>query len=223
MGNRTDGREMKKYVTFFLLALALGIAPGPDVLFVFAQALSHGAMAGTWVTLGLCTGLTVHIALAAFGVAAILKRYPKFFTALTWCGAAYLVYLGILTLLHARTQAVAAADAGTMAQPVARLYLRGIIMNLCNPKVMLFFIALMPRFIVPERGRIALQFLFLGCLFILATLLVFNLVAISGGALSAWLATFPAASLYLQLISAAVMFGIAGWIAVLNLRGGHPS
>ena len=81
----------------------------------------------------------------------------------------------------------------------------------------------MPRFIVPERGQIALQFLFLGCLFILATLLVFNLVAIGGGALSAWLAKFPSASLYLQLISAAVMFGIAGWIAVLNLRGGRPS
>ena len=207
---------MRRYGSFFLLALALGIAPGPDLLLVFAQSLSRGAAAGAWVTLGLCTGLLVHITLAAFGVAAVLKRYPAFFTLLTWCGAAYLVYLGILTLRQPPPQLAGQAAAGT--ETGLGLYLRGIIMNLFNPKVMLFFIALMPRFILPERGRVALQFLTLGALFIFATLLVFNLVAAGGGTLSARLAAYPAAPRYLQIASAALMFGIAAWIGLANCR-----
>ena len=80
--------SFRRYGSFFLLAMALGIAPGPDILFVFAQSLAQGQAAGSLVTLGLCTGLVFHVSLAAFGIAAVLRRKPHLFKAITWCGAA---------------------------------------------------------------------------------------------------------------------------------------
>ena len=207
---------MKRYVTFFLLALALGIAPGPDILFVFAQGLGQGAAAGSVVTCGLCTGLIVHVTLAAFGFAAVMKRCPKAFKAITWCGAAYLVYLGIMAWRAAGV--VSVGPAAAESAPLLRLYLQGIVMNLCNPKVILFFIALMPRFIVPEKGGTTRQFLLLGLLFIVATLIVFNGVSLLGGSV-AWLFDANSEVLrWLKYVSAVIILGLAGWIAWMNLR-----
>lgn len=207
---------MKRYISFFLLALALGIAPGPDILFVFAQGLGQGAAAGSVVTCGLCTGLIVHVTLAAFGFAAVMKRCPRAFTAITWCGAAYLVYLGIMAWRAAGV--VSVGSVATEQMPLLRLYLQGIVMNLCNPKVILFFIALMPRFIVPEQGGATRQFLTLGLLFIVATLLVFNGVALLGGSV-AWLFDGNSEIMtWLKYASAVIIFGLAGWIAWMNLR-----
>lgn len=205
---------MKRFFSFFCLSLALGIAPGPDILFVFAQSLAQGQAAGSLVTLGLCTGLCFHVTLAAFGIAAVLKKYPRAFTCLTWCGAAYLVWIGF-----GAWRSATAVTAGTAENlPYLRLYLRGIVMNVCNPKVMLFFLALMPRFIVPEKGRVAVQFLLLGLTFAVATLLVFNGVALCGGALAHVLEQWPSATAILQRFSAIVMFGLAAWIGWMNLR-----
>ena len=201
---------------FFLCAMALSIAPGPDVLFVFSQSLAQGYWAGWLVTLGLCTGLCVHVTLAAVGAAAFLKRYPKAFSAVTWFGAAYLVYLAFLTWRGAGGGAEL-AEAERIA-PV-RLYLRGIVMNLLNPKVMLFFLAFVPRFVRPERGRVTRQFLVLGALFIVATLLVFGAVALLGGGISRLLERWPRSYMVLQYVSAFVMLGIAAWIAWMNCRG----
>ncbi len=213
--------SFRRYGSFFLLAMALGIAPGPDILFVFAQSLAQGQAAGSLVTLGLCTGLVFHVSLAAFGIAAVLRRKPHLFKAITWCGAAYLVWLGIGAW---RSAVVPVGESTAETMPYLRLYLRGIVMNVCNPKVMLFFLALMPRFVVPERGRVTAQFLLLGLTFAAATLLVFNLVAVGGGALSAFLSRWPESLAFLQCFSAIIMFGLAGWIGWMNLRKeGSPS
>ncbi len=210
---------MKRLGSFFLLSLALGIAPGPDILFVLAQSLAHGWGAGSLVTLGLCTGLIFHVSLAAFGVAAVLRTYPWLFRLVTWGGAAYLVYLGIGAWLSASVVTVSAeGDAVTAALPSLRLYGRGIVMNVLNPKVMLFFLALMPRFVEPEKGRVALQFLVLGLVFAVATLFVFHAVAFCGGLVSGLFDASSQASRYLRYFSAFVMFGIAGWIAWQNVR-----
>lgn len=204
----------KRLFSFFLLSLALGIAPGPDIIFVFAQSLAQGWRAGSLVTLGLCTGLVFHVSLAAFGIAAILSRYPRAFRAITYLGAAYLVFLGIGAWRGAG-EIMFDAD-GVVASEEARnalaLYGRGVVMNVCNPKVMLFFLALMPRFIDPARGRVAGQFLLLGAIFAGATLIVFNLVAFGGGVISSLLSGQPESMAVLERFAALVMFTLAGWI-----------
>lgn len=210
---------MKRLGSFFLLSLALGIAPGPDILFVLAQSLAHGWQAGSLVTLGLCTGLTFHVSLAAFGIAAILKKYPWLFQLVTWGGAAYLIYLGIGAWQSAAVVAVPSSGSTSMETlPAFRLYARGIVMNVLNPKVMLFFLALMPRFIETGRGRVALQFLVLGLVFAVATVLVFHAVAFCGGLISGLLDASSQASVHLRYFSAVVMFGIAGWIGWQNMK-----
>ena len=209
--------SLRRYGSFFLLALALGLAPGPDILFVFAQSLAQGPSAGALVTLGLCTGLCVHVTLAAFGFAAVMKKCPFAFQVVTWCGAAYLAWLG----WHAWRDAVAVSGPdGAEHLPCLRLYGRGIVMNLCNPKVILFFLALMPRFIVREKGRVACQFVLLGLTFVVATLLVFNSVALCGGGLSVCLQRWPQSTAILQRFSAIVMFALAAWIVRANCRSG---
>ncbi|MGN0834044.1 MAG: LysE family translocator [Kiritimatiellia bacterium] len=207
----------RRHVAFFLTALVLAAAPGPDILFVLVQSLTHGWRAGSLVTLGLCTGIGLHVTLAAFGVAAVLSRHPRWFTAVTWCGAAYLVWLGVGAWKSASS--VAFAGAAEAALSPLRLYLRGIVMNALNPKVMLFFLALMPRFVVPERGRVALQFLMLGAIFALATLLVFHGVAFGGGGIAGLLARHAESACVLQRFAALVMFALAGWIGWTNVRG----
>ena len=209
--------SLHRYASFFLLAMALGIAPGPDILFVFAQSLAQGPSAGSLVTLGLCTGLCVHVTLAALGFAAVMKRCPFAFQAVTWCGALYLVWLG-WGAWRSAVVAVPTDQPAAEALPYLRLYLRGIVMNLCNPKVILFFIALMPRFIVPEKGGTTRQFLVLGLLFIVATLIVFNAVALLGGSVSWLLDGNSDAMTVLKYASAIIIFGLAGWIAWMNLR-----
>lgn len=207
---------LKRYGSFFLLAVALGIAPGPDIIFVFAQALSDGWRSGSMVVLGLCTGLCFHVSLAAFGVAAVLRKFPKAFSVITWLGALYLVWLGCNAWQNA--ECIKIGETSVASLPMIELYARGIIMNVCNPKVMLFFLALMPRFVEPKRGMIAIQFLLLGAIFIVATLLVFNLVAACGGAISNFVSDEPESMAFLQRFSALVMLGLAGWIVWMNRK-----
>lgn len=208
----------KRLFSFFLLSLALGIAPGPDIIFVFAQSLVHGWRAGSLVTLGLCTGLVFHVSLAAFGIAAILSRYPRAFRIITYLGAAYLVFLGFGAWRGAGEITVSAdgVAASEKALGALALYGRGVIMNVCNPKVMLFFLALMPRFVEPDRGKVVFQFLLLGAVFAIATLIVFNLVAFGGGAISRFLADQPESMAVLERFAAIVMFALAAWIVWMN-------
>lgn len=213
----------KRLIAFFALSLALGLAPGPDILFVLTQALSQGPIAGSFVTLGLATGLCLHITLAAFGIASIIKRFPKALPIITWCGAFYLLYLAWQTWLSAATPPeIDDGKAVTTLMPL-KLYLRGVIMNLCNPKVILFFLALMPRFIVKSKTSPAIQFLILGAIFIAATLIVFNCVALTGGLVASLLTQSPASSKLLQQISAAIMVAIALWIAIENIKASRAN
>ncbi len=165
---------------FFSTSVLLGLAPGPDNLFVMAQAAQRGRGAGLLVTLGLCTGLLVHTSAVAFGLAAIFKASVLAFTLLKFAGAGYLLYLA--------WQAFAAGgdpeeETATAALQRGRLYRRGIIMNITNPKVSIFFLAFLPQFADPARGSLVIQLLLLGGIFIVATIIVFGAISLLAGAL----------------------------------------
>ncbi|TLU83374.1 MAG: LysE family translocator [Chlorobium sp.] len=172
--------ELHVLVVFFTTSVLLALSPGPDNLFVLAQSARNGRAAGFFVTLGLCTGLVGHTTAVAFGLAALVRASALAFTVLKFIGAAYLLYLAWGAF---RAGVSAAEEATGPSLSKGTLFRRGILMNLSNPKVSLFFLAFLPQFADPSRGSMILQFFLLGGVFILATVLVFSLISILAGGL----------------------------------------
>lgn len=198
--------ELDVLAVFFVAAVALGLAPGPDNIFVLTQSALHGRSAGLIVVLGLCTGLLVHTTAVAVGVAALFAASATAFTVLKLLGAAYLVYLAWQALKAGK----AAVSGEAHGQPGGwQLYRRGIVMNITNPKVAIFFLAFLPQFADPGRGALAPQLLVLGAVFILATILVFGAVAWAAGSLGDWLKRSAKAQVILNQLAAVVFVGLA--------------
>ncbi|MEI6638708.1 MAG: LysE family translocator [Chlorobium sp.] len=170
--------EISLLLPFFFTSTILALSPGPDNLFVLAQSAQNGRMAGFFVTLGLATGLLVHTAAVAFGLAAVVQTSVLAFTFLKLTGAIYLLYLAWQAFKSA-----ALTETPEMVPVLSHgnLYCRGIIMNLTNPKVSLFFMAFLPQFADPHRGSMMAQFFQLGGVFIIATLLVFGAISLLAG------------------------------------------
>lgn len=191
---------------FISASLALAVAPGPDNLFVLSQSALFGSRSGLLVTLGLCTGLLLHIVAATLGVAAIFQTSPLAFNLLKAVGAAYLVFLAV----QAFRAGTAGLEAGSHSGSGARaLYLRGIIMNVTNPKVALFFLAFLPQFTDGARGSVALQMLLLGSFFMVSTLLVFGTVACFAGYLGDRLQRSEALQKTLSRVAGTIFIGLA--------------
>lgn len=193
-------------ITFIIASTVLGLAPGPDNLFVLAQSALFGKKAGVLVTLGLMTGLIVHTTAVALGVAVIFQTSMIAFTALKIIGALYLLYLAWQALR-------APADTFDAGQPKRRsnlaLYRRGILMSSTNPKVSMFFLAFLPQFASPEYGALAPQIFILGALFMAVSLVLFSAIAMLAGALGEWLNRSAKAQLYLNRITGLVFIGLA--------------
>jgi threonine/homoserine/homoserine lactone efflux protein len=165
--------HLETTAAFFALSLLLGFTPGPDNLFVVMQAAVNGRKAGFLVVLGLCTGLVVHTAAVALGLAAVFAASASAFTVLKFVGAAYLAYLA-WQAYHA--PAGVQSEGVVERVPLAQLYFRGIVMNLTNPKIVLFFLAFLPQFVDPKLGSLALQVSWFGFSFIIATLIAFGTI-----------------------------------------------
>ncbi|MEM1433843.1 MAG: LysE family translocator [Pseudomonadota bacterium] len=196
---------------FFLASIALGIAPGPDNIFVLTQSALSGRTAGLIVTLGLCTGLIAHTLAVAFGVAVIFQTSAMAFNALKLIGAAYLLYLA-WQAFRASPSALATTADGKL--PRRKLYLRGVIMNITNPKVAIFFLAFLPQFADPARGSMALQMVSFGGIFIVATLIVFGAVAWASGFVSTWLQRSERAQRMMNRVAGIVFVSLAARLIV---------
>jgi threonine/homoserine/homoserine lactone efflux protein len=192
--------------TVFAASLMLAITPGPDNLFVLTQAALRGAASGLMVVLGLCTGLIVHTSLVAFGVAAIFQTSALAFSLLKYLGAGYLIYLAWGAF---RAGALELGDERVEADGLGAMYRRGIVMNVTNPKVSIFFLAFLPQFADPERGSVAVQIFVFAAAFLLATLLVFGGIAIAAGKLGAWLRQRPGVQRGMHRFAGVVLFGLA--------------
>lgn len=192
--------------TFVIAAALLSLAPGPDNVFVLTQSALYGQVSGLLVTLGLCTGLLVHTAAVALGIAVIFQTSAVAFTALKLVGAGYLLYLAWQAV---RAAPAVLSDVSSTTRSSAALYRRGIYMNISNPKVSIFFLAFLPQFASPERGAIALQIMMLGGLFICVTLLVFGAIALLAGTLGARLNRSATAQRNLNRVAAIVFAALA--------------
>jgi len=196
---------------FTIAALVLALVPGPDNLFVLAQSALNGSKAGLFVVLGLSSGLVVHSAAVALGVAALIKASAAAFTLLKIAGAAYLLYLAWQAF---RTPMQGHGPAGNVVRlRGAQLYRRGLIMNVTNPKVAIFFLAFFPQFTDPAWGPMSAQIAILGADFMLVTLVVFSSVALVAGGLRAWLTSSPAIQATMNRIAGMIFIGLAVKIA----------
>lgn len=170
---------------FIVAGLLLNITPGADLLYIAGRSASGGVKAGMVAALGIGAGCFFHILFAAFGLSVILATSATAFTVVKMIGAAYLVYLGVMSLWSARGKR---ADVGVVEAPprqsYGKIFAQAVLVNALNPKVALFFLAFLPQFVAPQAARPALSFLFLGCLFNINGTLVNLLFALAASGMA---------------------------------------
>ena len=191
---------------FFSASILLALAPGPDNIFVLTQSAIRGRLAGWVITLGLCTGLIGHTLLVSSGVAVIFKASPVAFTSLKLAGGIYLLYLAFLAFRESATKLIPFENGGAS---LFQLYRRGIIMNMTNPKVSIFFLSFLPQFADPERGPLMLQIVILGFVFMISGLLVFGMISLFAGYLGSRLQQLPKTQNIMNRIAATVYVTLA--------------
>lgn len=190
---------------FVIAAGFLAVAPGPDNIFVLSQSTLYGKRSGILITLGLCTGLIFHTCLVALGVATLLQTSGWALDALKIIGASYLLYLAWQIVI----QPTATLTADNTALSDKALYLRGIIMNISNPKVSLFFLAFLPQFADASYGPVVPQIFLLGALFGAVSLLIFTSIAVIAAAIGRRIRQQPEILLYLNRLTALIFVLLA--------------
>lgn len=148
--------------TFILASFLLWITPGTDTMYILARSITQGRQAGLISTFGISSGILVHTVFAAFGLSAVLATSALAFTLIKVVGAAYLIYLGLEVLLK-KSQSITPQ---VSAMSGWQIYRQGIVTNLFNPKIAIFFLAFLPQFVDPTAGLGALPFLLLGLFFV---------------------------------------------------------
>ena len=166
-------------VPFLFAALAVCISPGPDMAFVVASGVSAGRHGGVLAAAGIAVGVGVYAVLTALGVGALMRAVPALLEAVRFVGAAYLGYLAFVTW-RAAGSAGMGGDAGGEKRG-SRIFWRGTITNLTNPKIVLFFAAFLTQFVDPARGSAAVQLLSLGLIFLAVGLAVDTTVGLAAG------------------------------------------
>lgn len=208
---------LQSLIAFFGVAVLLALSPGPDNLFVLMQSMQRGWRVGIAVVVGLCLGVVVHTTAVALGLAAVFAASAVAFTMLKWCGAAYLAFLAWGAWRAPVSDAKNASGADAVSAKCAQngsvellaMVRRGVVMNLTNPKVLIFFLAFLPQFADPKLGPVGPQIFAFGAVFILAAFLVFGAIALFSGAFGNLLLRSPKAQLWLNKITAVVFLGLA--------------
>jgi threonine/homoserine/homoserine lactone efflux protein len=190
---------------FLLAALVLIVTPGPAVLYVVARSISQGRGAGFASVLGVGTGNLLHVVAAVVGVSALVASSATAFAVVKYLGAAYLIYLGVRTLV---TRSHAEMVVIQPSRSLPRTFLQGMIVAVLNPKTALFFLAFLPQFVDPARGSPTLQTLVLGVMLVTIGLLsdsIYVLIAGAAGNLLRRSAIFPRLQ---RLFSGTVYLGL---------------
>ena len=201
--------EKTAFLTFLAAALALNIAPGPDMLYVIGRSVGQGRKAGVVSALGIFAGCWAHILAAAVGIAALLRSSPMAFNIVRYAGAGYLLYLGVKIIMQrSRLETQQLPE-----ESLRNIFRQGVITNVLNPKVALFFLAFLPQFVDAHRGSVALQILLLGFIFNLGGTLVNLGVACAGGTLGNLLRRSPRLALVQKWFTGMIFIGLGARMA----------
>jgi threonine/homoserine/homoserine lactone efflux protein len=193
-------------LVFALAASVLVAIPGPNHIYIVTRSIAQGRRIGLASAFGVETGTLVHISAATVGLSALFASSAVAFDTLRYAGAAYLAYLGIRALL--RDDAIE-LDGGAAPPSARRAYLDGVLVNVLNPKVALFFLAFLPQFVDPARGAMSTQILVLG-LVVFAIATTSDVVyALAAGALGGWLRSRPAFVRVQRYLTGCIYLGLA--------------
>jgi threonine/homoserine/homoserine lactone efflux protein len=201
-------------VAFALVAAAFVAIPGPSNLYVIARGLQSGPGAAVAGAAGCATGALTYVAATAAGLSALIASSQLVFAGLHYAGAAYLCWLGIAALRSPAAEAPRAAGNGSLW----RSYRQGALVELGNPKVALFFLALFPQFVHRGDGPTALQVVVLGAIFVALGFVSDSMYAMGSGRLSRWLARHPRRRRRQQRATGLLYLGLGGWAATSGGR-----
>ena len=196
----------EQFLGFLAAAVLVTLAPGPDNLMVLSLGASRGRRRGMAFGLGCAAGCISHTVLAALGVSALIAASPTAFTALKILGGLYLLRLGWQALRSSGGTGVRGVAGGT--ESVWSLFRKGLVANAINPKVVMFFLAFLPQFVVASRGHTAWQIVQLGAIFTLQAAVLFGLLGYFAGSIGQWLARHAGAGLWLDRIAGGVLAGL---------------
>jgi threonine/homoserine/homoserine lactone efflux protein len=202
----------ENFLLFALSALLLNITPGNDMLFVIARSSSHGSRGGIISSLGIMAGCLVHITAAVAGLSAIIARSAFAFSIIKYIGAAYLIFLGVQSLLDKSKAININAPVQTLSNK--KIFWQAVVTNVLNPKVALFFLAFLPQFISTKSGNITTQILFLGIWFSIGGTLVNIIVALLFGKIGKWLNTSPAFVQWQKRITGGILIALGIKVAL---------
>ncbi|AEI94744.1 LysE family translocator [Roseobacter litoralis] len=195
-------------IAFVPAALALNLTPGADMLFCLAQGARRGARAAWAASAGIAIGGLVHVFIAGAGLSAILTAWPVAFDIIRWVGVAYLVWLAVNAL---RRQA---APEQTAPSGSGHAFRGGLLINLANPKVILFVLAFVPQFVVPSAGSVLGQFMVFGCVIGLGGFVVNGVVGTWADVLAQ---RFKRGSRVLDFLTAGIFSALAARLAILEV------
>lgn len=196
-------------LSFMLATLILALSPGPDNIYVLTQSLVNGVKSGIATTAGLISGCIVHTTFLAFGISAVITTSETLFYAIKIIGAAYLLYLAYKVF---RSDATVTFSENAPKKSNWSLFKQGVIMNLVNPKVMIFFLAFFPAFIWNKEGNTVVQIYVLGIIFMVVSFLTFSTVALLAGTISGYLKKNKNIGTILKWLQIIVFVGIAVFI-----------
>lgn len=203
---------MEELISFVIAVSLLAISPGPDNIFVLIQSVVHGKKYGLATIVGLMTGCIIHTVFLALGVSTIIKNNSFIFFGIKLFGALYLFFLAYKVFKSSSVISISTEEIEKKS-PV-QLFKVGFIMNVLNPKVTLFFLALFPGFLFSESLSLSVQFFILGALFIVVSFIVFSVIAILGGAISKEIKKSKNIGIWLKWLQIIVFVSIAVFILI---------
>ena len=199
--------DVETLLTFTLASLSLTISPGPDILYVISKSIVQGKKAAILTSLGLTSGLVIHTFLIAFGLSIIISESEYILNSIKIIGVFYFIYLIIKVIQNRKTDYETKKDLHNI-----NYFKRGLIMNLLNPKVGLFFIAFFPGFLFHSELSNQVQFLILGLIFWLQASIVFLLVSVFASKLNSFTKSNSYYNKYLFVIEVIVYVLVIYWI-----------
>jgi threonine/homoserine/homoserine lactone efflux protein len=197
--------EPAKFALFIGVSWALIISPGPDMIYVITRGMAHGRRAGMLSATGVVCGILVHTSAAAFGLTLILQTSAFAFLFVKFVGAAYLLYLGVKAWRHKSTFRL---QPSTSVATSNALFWQGVLSNVLNPKIAIFFLAFLPQFVDQASGHVTWQMVILGLTFACFGLCFLLVVGYSSGTIGKWLTYRPQYSQFFQRLAGGILIGL---------------